>query len=754
MKWHILTGFIIKLVEVSSIPKVITMGLLSPAEMIVARVVSHKDYEREVLLALQTFGRFEFIDVTKQASIVDVKRSRDEETVFVALDRIVKLVDSLGLESSRRTGSKIEVDDRKIANSLGYASEVIQSVEPELLEIDTEYAVAKLELDKQRAIRDVALSLKPLGLDPSRLGATDFTFTTAGVVPTGRISQLEWSIKEVTEDAFAFKQLPLKRGVSVATLSVSIEKRDAVERILSAMEFESFVMPEGAEGQPESVVIQAEQMIVELEEELSSFEARKANIAREWGPRILAAWEILVIETERVDAKRYLVYTEQSVKAWGWIPEGTEEEFERILHEMTGAVVDIKFEHPHFAEHEAPTYLDNPSVMSPTEDVVTAFGIPSRHDLDPTKIMFLSFPIIFGFVFADIGQGFLIVLIGLAALRAKRRGDDWGAIMSYIQSGAEGLIMLGIFAIFGGFLFGSFFGAETVFEPLWPTFAHFIDDGHGHMIPNPYRAAHMLKLSIEIGAIHIILGIILNIYTKIKHHERRAAIVGISYLILYYGFINLLFGVSYSSVNEWFSTAGQVYLWVPIAGIGSGIANNGVYLASGIAPLYFSLFAFIVPMIIMAVASFKGGMDGAVLFLEYAIGMISHTVSYARIFALNTVHVILSGVFFTLIPAVIYIPFPELSLFGVELIPPEVHPHTAGAPHTPHLPLLGAIIGTFIVGILEGMLAFMHTLRLHFVEWFSKFFHAGGIAFAPFKADRIHTAPLAAVQFQESYAVS
>ncbi|MFX1273129.1 MAG: V-type ATPase 116kDa subunit family protein, partial [Promethearchaeota archaeon] len=66
----------------------------------------------------------------------------------------------------------------------------------------------------------------------------------------------------------------------------------------------------------------------------------------------------------------------------------------------------------------------------------------------------------------------------------------------------------------------------------------------------------------------------------------------------------------------------------------------------------------------------------------------------------------------------------------------------------------GAIIGTFIVGILEGMLAFMNTLRLHFVEWFSKFFHAGGVAFAPFKADRIHTMPLGTLQSQESYAVS
>ncbi len=158
-------------------------------------------------------------------------------------------------------------------------------------------------------------------------------------------------------------------------------------------------------------------------------------------------------------------------------------------------------------------------------------------------------------------------------------------------------------------------------------------------------------------------------------------------------------------------------------------------------------------MVIMALASFKGGMDGIVLFLEYAIGMVSHTVSYARIFALNTVHIILSGVFFSLIPAIIYIPFPELTLFGMEIIPHEVHTTDALAPHTPHLPLLGAIIGTFIVGILEGLLGFMHTLRLHFVEWFSKFYHAGGVDFAPFYAKRIHTNQIKIDVAQSSYAV-
>ncbi len=714
------------------------MGLMSPQEMIVAKVVSHRDLERQVLMAIEDFSLFEFIDVRKQAGIVDIKRTRDEETVYSAHERLTRILESLDIDYSRKTGILINIDDTTLENSLNLASEVITAVEEEVLDIDSKSTVARLEMERQRGIADVARSLEPLGVDPSLIGTTEYTFTTAGFVPSGRESELVWSIGEVTDGAFSIRTLPLKRG-ACCVITVPVELKEAVERILSAMQYEAFTIPEGSVGKPEEIALEAFEKMAELEKELEQLAVRKDHIALEWGNRILAAWEVLLIESRRVDIKSYIVYTDQAIKMWGWIPEGKKEEFESLLRTRVGSALEVSFDKPDFAEHEAPSYISNPSVMEPTEDVMKAFGFPSRHDLDPTKLMFLSFPLIFGLVFADIGQGFLILLIGLAALRAKRKGQDWGVIMGYIQSGAEGLIMMGIFAIIGGFLFGSFFGAETVFEPLWPTFAHYIDDGHGHMIVNPYRGKHMLKLSIEIGAIHIMLGIILNIYNKYKHREMSSFIVGVSYLWLYYGFINLLFGVSYNSVGDWFSATGQVNLWVPIAGIGYGIGNNGIYPAIPVSPLIFSLSAFIVPMVIMALASFKGGMDGVVLFLEYAIGMISHTVSYARIFALNTVHIILSGVFFTLIPAIIYIPFPELTILGVEVIPAHVHPHTPGAPDTPHLPLLGAIIGSLIVGILEGLLAFMHTLRLHFVEWFSKFYHAGGIEFQPFCAKRLHT---------------
>jgi vacuolar-type H+-ATPase subunit I/STV1 len=294
--------------------------------------------------------------------------------------------------------------------------------------------------------------------------------------------------------------------------------------------------------------------------------------------------------------------------------------------------------------------------------------------------------------------------------------------------------MMGIFAMIGGFLFGSFFGAETVVEPLWHIFAHY--DSHGH--PNPYRAAHMLKLSIEIGAIQLTIGILLSLYVKLKHKEYREAIASLAYVWLYLGFINLLFGVSYNSIGDWFSDK-AVNLWIPIAGIGYGTGDNGIYPTLPITAFTFTILVFIVPFILMALPSLMGGMDGMVHLLENGLGMISHTVSYARIFALNTVHIILSGVFFKLIPPLLEIPFPAIEIFGLEIIPEHVYRHDTHAEVGAYLPLLGAIIGTFIVGILEGLLAFMHTLRLHFVEWFSKFYHAGGVRFSPFGYTRKHS---------------
>lgn len=703
--------------------------------MLVAKVVSHRDLERKMILALEEYGLFEPIDVRHQAGILEVKRSRDEETVFAASERLLVILESLGLDPSRGIGKRAPVDDRRIQDSISYVSKIIQSVESELLGSDGEIASLSLELERQKGICDIALALEPLGLHLEMIGTSEYTYTTAGRIESGRLSKLEWSLNELTEGAYVFRAVPARqaKNMMVASVSIPIERKDAAQRIFTAIGFETFVVPEEFTGSPHEIAREAMAQIVELETSIQRLEARKQLIKKEWGPQILAAWEVLEIEKSRTNFKSFLVYTESSVKAWGWIPDGTQEKLRTLLSENVGVAYDLQFDEPDFAETDSPTYLDNPSVMEATEDVISAYGVPAKDDLDPTKVMWLSFPIIFGLVFADIGQGVLIMLIGFAAIRAKQRGEDWGQILGYIQNGGWGLVLMGFFAIIGGFLFGSFFGSESVIEAQWEIFVHYFPDGSA----NTYRSAHMLKLSIEIGIIHISIGILLDIYNKIKHRKRDGALTSIFYLWLYLAFVNLLFGVSYNSIDKWFSSEGFVNIWLPIVGIGYGSGNNGIYPTLPIAPMFFTVLGLFVPLILMALFSFKHGMDGAVHFIESALGMISHTVSYARIFALNTVHVILSGVFFSFTVGLLVLEFPPISIGGWELIPATIPYH--GELITPSISLIGAAIGTFIVGILEGLLAFMHTLRLHFVEWFSKFYHAGGIAFAPFVATRTFT---------------
>ncbi|TXT54931.1 MAG: V-type ATP synthase subunit I [Candidatus Thorarchaeota archaeon] len=714
------------------------MGLqMSPAKMVVAKVISHKDKDRHVTLALENFGLFEFIDVRKKSHLATVERTREESTALAALERLERLADTFDIDLQRGSADRVSIDDTSISNAIEYASNVIKGVEPEVLEIDQKLVSLQMELERLMNIRDIAQYLEPLGLDPSYIGSTEFTYTTAGVISTSKFSELKWSLNEVTDGSYAVNSINLKRGVTVAIVSVPVSMRSGVERILTALGFESFSIPEGSEGSPEKILSESTNRISEIEQEITRLRQRKNHLRKDWTRRISAAWELMTIERKRLDARRFYVYTEESVKTWGWIPKGKETELESLLKEHIGTAYVLEIDEPDFVETESPTYLDNPEFMKPTQEVVEAFGTPSKHDLDPTKIMWLSFPLIFGLVFADVGQGFLILLIGLAAWRSKKKGDDWGSMLGYLQAGAEGLIMMGIFAMIGGFLFGSFFGAETVIEPLWPTFAHL--DEHGHH--NPYRAVHMLKLSIEVGAIQIALGIILSIYNHIKHHEMRKAAISASYLWLYFGFINLLFGVSYNSIEQWFNPDKLMNMWLPIVGIGYGSGNNGIYPVLPISAQVFTMIMLIVPLVIMTLSSVVGGMDGMVHLMESVLGMISHTVSYARIFALNTVHVILSGVFITLLPPLLVIPFPHIELLGVEIIPETVWHEGPHGPEQvqPFLPLLGAVVGTLIVGILEGLLAFMHTLRLHFVEWFSKFYHAGGIPFDPFTIKRIHT---------------
>jgi V/A-type H+/Na+-transporting ATPase subunit I len=96
--------------------------------------------------------------------------------------------------------------------------------------------------------------------------------------------------------------------------------------------------------------------------------------------------------------------------------------------------------------------------------------------------------------------------------------------------------------------------------------------------------------------------------------------------------------------------------------------------------------------------------------------LLSNTISYTRILALLMAHW-----------ALILVTYTIANLVGTASILTLV--------------LSGIIIvgGNIFVLALEGLIVFIHTLRLHFYEWFSKFYGGTGTEFNPFKQKFIHT---------------
>ena len=148
---------------------------------------------------------------------------------------------------------------------------------------------------------------------------------------------------------------------------------------------------------------------------------------------------------------------------------------------------------------DIPVALRNPGIFSPFEALVTNFAQPRYQELDPTFLIALTFPILFGAMFGDVGQGALIMLIGgIIASRTIR------ALRSL--AGLGGLIVAcGLFAAIFGLFYGSLFGIETILPAFW--------------IRPMENITEMLMVAIGAGIVLLSTGFILNILNASMSRE-------------------------------------------------------------------------------------------------------------------------------------------------------------------------------------------------------------------------------------------
>jgi V/A-type H+-transporting ATPase subunit I len=101
----------------------------------------------------------------------------------------------------------------------------------------------------------------------------------------------------------------------------------------------------------------------------------------------------------------------------------------------------------------APQILDNPWWSRPFEIFASALGVPASSEADPSPVLAVVVPLLFGYMFGDVGHGLVLFIAGL--------------LLSRRFPSARLLIAGGISATLFGFLFGGLFSREDIIPALW-----------------------------------------------------------------------------------------------------------------------------------------------------------------------------------------------------------------------------------------------------------------------------------------------
>jgi len=396
---------------------------------------------------------------------------------------------------------------------------------------------------------------------------------------------------------------------------------------------------------------------------------------------LLTLWSIAKEEKRIAEEKGKFVRSSKTVFFEAWVPGSLEKEaVERIKNASDGNFI-ISDEFPDLDENVPILIKECPSYLQAFGKLECAYGRPSSGDIDPLRIFAITFPILFGIMFADVGQGAIFVIAGVIFTLLRRKGKltKGGDIIQYLLISGELLIYIGFSAIFFGFIFGEFFGPSGVLHPI--TLAQIGPFQIGGFEPTQ-EPMKMLKFAILVGAIHITIGLILRFLNELRHKHYKLAPIPICWIWLIFG---------------------SLFMWA----YWGGISNISLWFAEGSLMLG-GLIILPLMLIFVFVAVAEGFMVGVGFTVEVFAETLSHTMSYSRLMALGLIHSAMNYLF--------------LVLGGVE----------HGVFPLQSIPLIA--IGTILVLIIEGLVVFVHTLRLHWVEWFSTFHSGEGIPFKPFES--------------------
>lgn len=443
------------------------------------------------------------------------------------------------------------------------------------------------------------------------------------------------------------------------------DKADEVDRIFAFMFFERIRIP-NVVGTPTEIVSKLQENISLLKQQIEAIDADIAAFWNENGRKCNEVYSRLKWLSDCFEMRQFAAIKNGQFYYILWILKSNLKKFKSLVDEIGGITCDIS-EYDETGRIIPPVKLRNNRFFDVFESFVSMYGLPSYKGIDVTSFVAVTYTLIFGIMFADLGQGLVLALAGLFLFKWKK-----------IQFGKL-LTICGLSSMFFGLVFGSFFGFEEALDPFYKAVG---------MSGKPLHVMEsintVLLIGIGIGIALLIVSMVLNVIVCFKRKAYGEAL---------------------------FDNNGLTGILVYIAGVlavysfmtGKSVVSGGIILTVILTGVVILFFKEPIIKLVDREPDWKPEklsdyiMQNVFEVFEYFLSYFSNTVSFLRVGAFVLVHAGMMMVVFSL----------------------------AGESEN----LIVIALGNVFVIALEGLLSGIQVLRLEFYEMFSRCYDGGGRPF-------------------------
>jgi V/A-type H+-transporting ATPase subunit I len=565
----------------------------------------------------------------------------------------------------------------------GSASMVeVEAVRPmaERLEQEVERVIKELA-DKQTQLEQLqgyVRELEPIAdvnVEVDALRNLRYVFSMLGTMPVDNVERLRTSLARIP-----FLLLTLRQDSSQAAVLLLGTQRDAdiLERAARSAYLNPLDLPDDYHGTPREIAEALSADVNRIQQHIAEQRDTMTELRETRGEQLQTLlWRV---RTSRMlaDAMVRFGKLRYAYLIVGWVPTSNLDALTQRLRQVSEDIlIEVIPSKRGQMDRDVPVALANPGILRPFQQLVTTYGRPRYAEVDPTFLLTLTFPLLFGAMFGDIGHGLVLVLVGgLLASRKVRALRGLASLGTVIA-------VCGLVAIVFGFLYGSVFGLENVLPALW--------------IRPMANIMQILIIAIAAGIVLLSIAFLIGILNAWMVRDWGRLLFGhngIAGLVLYWSLLGLVIGAFAKRIP----VPGTVFVVSAIiAGLAVMLSDLLSRLVEGKRPLIAGSLGTYVIQIFFEL-------------FEVVISLLSNSLSYVRVGAFAVAHAGLSAVVFILADMVS--PTQGFGYWAVV-----------------------ALGNLFIIGF-EGMIVGIQTLRLEYYEFFSKFFAGGGTRYAPLVLSR------------------